>query len=147
MTIVAPVFTHSELMQLFNAIAQYVENHDGEPVEPSAVSAQGKLDAYVAAAAVEGTKAKPRAPFRLTLGQIKALERLRSAPDGEESPYGYGRRSGIIASGWHRTIASLVERELASLERCGDHYKARITALGRTWLVGGGYAPDESIEG
>jgi hypothetical protein len=46
-----PVFRYGELMQLADAIAQYVENHDvdsGEP-SPDAVSAMDKLDAYRAA--------------------------------------------------------------------------------------------------
>jgi hypothetical protein len=44
-----PTFTHEELMQLFNAIAAHVENHDGEDVPAAAETASDKLSAYVAA--------------------------------------------------------------------------------------------------
>ena len=53
----APTFTHAELMALFDAVGQYVENHaETDPDEPSAVSpdavsASEKLGAYVASLA------------------------------------------------------------------------------------------------
>ncbi len=42
-----PTFTHAELMALFDAVGQYVENHD-EPsdVSDAAQSASDKLDLY-----------------------------------------------------------------------------------------------------
>lgn len=49
-----PEFTHSELMQLWHAVSQYVENWDQEELETAptlaykvALRARGKLDEYV----------------------------------------------------------------------------------------------------
>jgi hypothetical protein len=75
-----------------------------------------------------------RAP-RLSLGQVKTLERLRPG-QCEESPYGYGRRSAGMASAWHRTVEVLHRLGLVEHKRYGDHYAATITADGVRWLEG-----------
>jgi len=51
-----PSFTHEELREIWNALAQYCENHDvtdkDEPTyTPAAETALAKLDSWVAAAA------------------------------------------------------------------------------------------------
>ena len=53
---VDPSFTHEELRQIWNALAQYCDNHDVKDDETStcpeaAVAALAKLDAWVAGAA------------------------------------------------------------------------------------------------
>lgn len=43
-----PTFDHTELVHLWEAITQYVDNHEGgdDDAPPSAVSAREKLDLY-----------------------------------------------------------------------------------------------------
>lgn len=68
--------------------------------------------------------------------RVEVLRRIAAAGEaGEESPYGYGRRSGGIASGWHRTVGVLARNGLVTRARCGDHYKATVTEAGRAALA------------
>jgi predicted transcriptional regulator len=65
----------------------------------------------------------------------QVLRRIAAAGEtGEESPYGLGRRSGGVASAWHRTVTVLARNGLVTRERYGDHYKATVTEAGRRAL-------------
>lgn len=74
---------------------------------------------------------------RLSKAQLALMMRLAEYGQ-EESPFGYGRNSGRLASSWHRTVSSLVKAGLVVRERYGDHFMARLTPSGRQWLAAHG---------
>ena len=68
--------------------------------------------------------------------QLSVLQRIAACGNaGEESPFGHGRRSAVLASAWHRTVTVLARKGLVRRERWGDHYKATVTEAGRDSLT------------
>lgn len=75
---IAPTFTHAELISLWEAISQYVENAEcGEDLDgvapPPAVAARDKLDAYVASQAPPLVADRPFPPGGGLLGATARL--------------------------------------------------------------------------
>src|SRR5262245_10590203 len=74
-----PGFEHIELMQLWHAISQYIENDELDTLPPgakaAAESAREKLDGYVAAMAEQCSE-----PVKLTPAMLKLMARAYEQP-------------------------------------------------------------------